>query len=298
MAWGAGNELWVVNTHYSCFCTIDGSASVTPRWRPPFVSPLKPTDRGHLNGLAMADVRPRYVTAIGETDDPAGGRANKAKGGIVMDVASGEVITRGLSMPHSPRWYGGRLWVCESGAGTFGYIDPNSLNYVPIAEVPGFTGGLEFAGNFAFVGLSQVRESAVFSGIALTERLTEEQRNCGVCLIDLSNGQVVALVAVRGHRAGVRTGRQRHRGYWRLRVEWVHHRRQVGKRPVNRRIHSFLGPACRDGHRQQSEPTGGGGPGHLHATGQWRLDHAERQPGDDRIERHCVRRRDAQQRRR
>ena len=208
MAWGTGGELWVVNTRFSCLCTLDGSASFAPRWRPPFVSALEPTDRCHLNGLGMVDGRPRYVTALGETDDPAGWRANKAKGGIVMDVASGEVITRGLSMPHSPRWYGGRLWVCESGAGTFGFIDPNSLKYVPIAEVPGFTRGLDFAGGapgagqgpppdgrvLAFVGLSQVRESAVFSGIAITERLTEEQRTCGVCAIDLTTGQVVALL--------------------------------------------------------------------------------------------------------
>jgi uncharacterized protein (TIGR03032 family) len=111
-----------------------------------------------------------------------------------MDVASGEVITRGLSMPHSPRWYAGRLWVCESGAGTFGFIDPNARKYMPIAEVPGFTRGVDFAGNLAFVGLSQVRESAVFSGIAITERLTEEERTCAVCVIDLTSGQVVALL--------------------------------------------------------------------------------------------------------
>jgi uncharacterized protein (TIGR03032 family) len=194
MAWGTGGELWVVNTRFSCLCTLDGSASFAPRWRPPFVSALEPTDRCHLNGLGMVDGRPRYVTALGETDEPAGWRANKAKGGIVMDVASGEVITRGLSMPHSPRWYGGRLWVCESGAGTFGFVDPNSHKYVPTTEVPGFTRGLDFAGNLAFVGLSQVRESAVFSGIAITERLTEEQRTCGVCAIDLTTGQVVALL--------------------------------------------------------------------------------------------------------
>jgi len=194
MAWGAGNELWVVNTRFSCLCTLDGSASFAPRWRPPFVSALEPTDRCHLNGLGMVDGRPRYVTALGETDEPMGWRANKAKGGILMDVASGEVITRGLSMPHSPRWYAGRLWVCESGAGTFGFIDPNTRKYEPIAEVPGFTRGVDFAGNLAFVGLSQVRESAVFSGIPITERLTGEQRTCGVCVIDLTTGQVVALL--------------------------------------------------------------------------------------------------------
>jgi uncharacterized protein (TIGR03032 family) len=121
-------------------------------------------------------------------------RAHEATGGIVMDVVSGEVITRGLSMPHSPRWYAGRHWVCESGTGTFGFIDPNSRKYTPIAEVPGFTRGVDFAGNLAFFGLSQVRESAVFSGIPITERLTEDQRTCGVCAIDLTSGNVVALL--------------------------------------------------------------------------------------------------------
>jgi uncharacterized protein (TIGR03032 family) len=194
MAWGAGGALWVVNTRFSCLCTLDGSASFAPQWRPPFVTALEPTDRCHLNGLGMEGGRPRYVTALGETNEPAGWRANKAKGGILMDVASGEVITSGLSMPHSPRWYAGRLWVCESGTGTFGFIDPSTRTYKPVAEAPGFTRGVDFAGNLAFVGLSQVRESAVFSGIPITERLGENERTCGVCVIDLQSAQVVALL--------------------------------------------------------------------------------------------------------
>ena len=75
-----------------------------------------------------------------------------------------------------------------------GFIDPNSRKYVPVAEVPGFTRGLDFVGNLAFVGLSQVRESAVFSGIPITERLAENERTCGVCVIDLTSGQVIALL--------------------------------------------------------------------------------------------------------
>jgi uncharacterized protein (TIGR03032 family) len=194
LAWAEGGELWVVNTRFSCLCTLDRSASFTPRWRPPFVTALEPTDRCHLNGLGMVDGKPRYVTALGETDEPAGWRQNKAHGGILMDVASGEVITRGLSMPHSPRWYAGRLWLCESGTGTLGYIDPRTGRYEPIAEVPGFTRGLEFAGGLALVGLSQVRESAVFSGIPITDRLAEDERTCGVCVVDLATGRVVALL--------------------------------------------------------------------------------------------------------
>jgi uncharacterized protein (TIGR03032 family) len=171
MAYGAGGELWFANTRFSCLATLDPDASFTPRWRPPFVTELEPSDRCHLNGLAMVDGRPKYVTALGATDTPAGWRANKAKGGVLMDVDSGEVICRGLSMPHSPRWYGGRLWVCESGSGTLGTVDLGTGRYEAVAAAPGFTRGLHFAGDLAFVGLSQVRESAVFTGIPITDRL-------------------------------------------------------------------------------------------------------------------------------
>jgi len=194
MAWGQGEELWVVNTRFSCLCTLDRSASFTPRWRPSFVTALEPSDRCHLNGLAMRDGRPQYVTALGATDAPAGWREHKAHGGIVVDVATGEILARELSMPHSPRWYAGRLWVCESGTGTLGAIDLVTGRYQAIAAVPGFTRGLDFAGNLAFVGLSQVRESAVFSGIPITQRLKETERTCGVCVVDLNMGEPIALL--------------------------------------------------------------------------------------------------------
>jgi uncharacterized protein (TIGR03032 family) len=194
LAWGTGEELWAVNTRFSCLCTFDRTASFTPRWRPPFVTALEPTDRCHLNGLAMVEGRPRYITALGATDAPAGWRENKARGGIVMDIASGAILSRGLSMPHSPRWYAGRLWLCESGDGTLGYLDSSSGRYQSLAAMPGFTRGLDFAGELAFVGLSQVRESAVFSGIPITERLPAEARTCGVCVVDLRRGEPVALL--------------------------------------------------------------------------------------------------------
>jgi uncharacterized protein (TIGR03032 family) len=194
MAYGAGGQLWFVNTRFSCLATLDSEASFTPRWRPPFVTELEPTDRCHLNGLAMVDGKPKYVTALGATNERAGWRPNKAKDGILMDVDSGAILCRGLSMPHSPRWYARRLWVCESGSGTLGTVELNTGRYEAVAAVPGFTRGLDFAGDFAFVGLSQVRESAVFSGIPITERLTAEQRTCGVCVVDLRRGETVALL--------------------------------------------------------------------------------------------------------
>lgn len=193
VAW-AGEELWLVNTRFSCLCTLDRRYSFVPRWRPKFVTGLAPEDRCHLNGLSLRDGRPRYVTALGETDGAAGWRENKARGGCLIDVESGEFISRGLSMPHSPRWHNGRLWVLESGAGSLATVDLNSGRLESVALVPGFTRGLDFVGPFALIGLSQVRETALFSGIPITDRLPVEERKCGVWVVDTRSGQIVAFL--------------------------------------------------------------------------------------------------------
>ena len=194
MGFAADGELWLVNTRFSCLCTLDDRHSFVPRWRPRFITGLTPDDRCHLNGLGMRDGAPRYVTALGTTDAGAGWRADKARGGVLIDVPSGETIVAGLSMPHSPRWHDGRLWVCESGTGTIGVVDEARGKYEPVAELPGFTRGLDFAGPYAFVGLSQVRETAVFSGIPLAERLAPEERSCGAWVVDTRTGRAVALL--------------------------------------------------------------------------------------------------------
>lgn len=190
----APSELWFVNTRFSCLATHDPDHSFAPVWRPKFISQLTPDDRCHLNGLGLVDGRPRWATALGETDTGGGWRENKKSGGILIDIESNEIISRGLSMPHSPRWHAGRLWLLESGTGSLGFVDLNTGRYEPIAHLDGFTRGLEVVGNLAFVGLSQVRETAVFSGIQITERLQETERTCGVWVVDIDRGQVVAFL--------------------------------------------------------------------------------------------------------
>ena len=192
MAYGNNDELWVVNTRFSCLCTLDNVNSFVPRWKPSFISGYSPNDRCHLNGLGMVDGKATYVTALGETNTATGWRANKKDGGILIDVPSGEIIARNLSMPHSPRWHNGQLWVLESGKGTLSIVDPQTGKHEPIATLPGFTRGLDFYGPLAFIGLSQVRETAVFSGIPITEQAIE--RNCGVWVVNIQTGQVVAFV--------------------------------------------------------------------------------------------------------
>ena len=195
MTW-SNNELWFINTRFSCLCTRDMKYSFVPRWRPPFVSAIAPEDRCHLNGMCEAprqpDDAPRFfVTALGETNEPTGWRKNKGAGGILMATDCNEVMLRCLSMPHSPRWYADQLWLLESGNGTFGRVDLQAGRYEPVASLPGFTRGIDFCGQYAFIGLSQVRESAIFSGISIAERPVSE-RSCGVCVVDLLTGQTVA----------------------------------------------------------------------------------------------------------
>jgi len=188
-----GDELWFVNTRFSCLCTRSAIHNFVPRWRPPFVSALAPEDRCHLNGLGVRDGKVRYVTALGATDTAGGWRAAKKDGGVLIDVEHNEILARGLSMPHSPRWYAGKLWVLNSGSGGLGTIDPATGKYEEVASLPGFTRGLDFVGPLAFIGLSQVRESAVFSGIAIADRPVEE-RCCGVWVVNIQTGRMIAFV--------------------------------------------------------------------------------------------------------
>lgn len=195
MAYGQ-EGLWVINTKMSCLCTIDNENSFTPQWRPPFVSAYDLTDRCHLNGLALKDGKPIYVTALGETDTGGGWRLNKAHGGLMMDIANNGIVGRGLSMPHSPRWYMNKLWFLESGNGSLALLNPETGEKETIVELPGFTRGLSFVGRYAFIGLSQVRETAVFAGLPLTER--ESTRNCGVWIIDIETRQTVGFLTFVG----------------------------------------------------------------------------------------------------
>lgn len=191
-----GGECWYVNTLFSCLCTLDTEHSFVPRWRPRFVSALAPEDRCHLNGLAMLEGKPRWLTALGETDTPQGWRANKKDGGILIDALSNEIVARGLSMPHSPRWYQGRLWFLESGRGSLATIDPANGRVETVARLPGFTRGLDFVGPVAFVGLSQLRETNAFTDIPVTDEHAE--RACGVWLVDIQTGATVGFLRFSG----------------------------------------------------------------------------------------------------
>lgn len=192
MAFAADGQLWFVNTRFSCLCTLDGVSSFAPRWRPSFVSALSPEDRCHLNGLGMLNGAPRYVTALGRGDSFEGWRPTKANGGLLIDIQTNRILCDDLSMPHSPRWHAGQLWVLESGRGGLCRVDYATGRRHTVAQVPGFTRGLDFHGPLAFVGLSQVRDAKAFSNLPLTEGQAE--RICGVWVVNINNGETLGFL--------------------------------------------------------------------------------------------------------
>jgi len=189
-----------INTLFSCIASPSESHSFRVLWKPPFISRLAAEDRCHLNGLAMENGAPRFVTAVAASDVHEGWREHRRDGGVVIEVPGGEIVARGLSMPHSPRLHGGRLYVLNSGAGEFGCVDVASGKFEPIAFCPGYARGLAFVGNYAVIGLSACRENRTFSGLPLDDALAKKNvaPRCGLLVVDLRSGDVVHSLTIEG----------------------------------------------------------------------------------------------------
>ncbi|MEK8018890.1 MAG: TIGR03032 family protein [Candidatus Parabeggiatoa sp.] len=185
-----------INTLFSCLATVSEQHSFQALWQPPFISKLVAEDRCHLNGLALQDGQPRYVTSVSQSDVADGWRENRQAGGTVIDVQTNEIMLSGLSMPHSPRYYQGKLWLLNSGTGELGYLE--SDHFEPVTFCPGYLRGLRFVGHFAIVGLSKPRLSKTFSELKLNETLKEKQTHCGLQIIDLRTGECVHWLRISG----------------------------------------------------------------------------------------------------
>jgi uncharacterized protein (TIGR03032 family) len=194
-----GRVLFVA-TGFGCIGTVAERSSFTPLWRPPFLSKMAAEDRCHLNGLALDAGRPRFATMVSASDVVDGWRDKRRDGGVVVEIPDGRVIAGGLSMPHSPRLYRGRLWLHNSGSGHFGSIHPAGGEFEPLTFCPGYLRGLAFVGDHAIVGLSHPRHDKTFSGLALDEELARRnaEPRCGLLVIDLNSGDVAHWLRVDG----------------------------------------------------------------------------------------------------
>lgn len=191
-----GDEgLWMVNSMFSCLATLEANSSFVPRWKPDFITELVAEDRCHLNGMCLKDGKPKYVTTFNQTNE-RGAWKKEMQSGTLMDVDTGEVLIKDLDMPHSPRFHRGFVDFCESGKGLVYKYNPETKELVTIAEVQGFTRGMDFYGPLMFVGLSQVRKSDVLKTASLADKY--EETYCGVWVINLDDDSVVATLSFEG----------------------------------------------------------------------------------------------------
>ncbi len=170
--WG-NDGLWVVNSSFSCLSSLDPRYSFVPRWKPPFISALVAEDRCHLNGMTLKDGQPAYVTTFSTADERGKWRDGEGFNGTLMDVQRNEILVAGLAMPHSPRWYRGKVYYCHSGLGQLCCYDPASGENRVLAEVPGFTRGMDFHGPILVMGLSRVRQTDVSRPAPLAQKYDE-----------------------------------------------------------------------------------------------------------------------------
>jgi uncharacterized protein (TIGR03032 family) len=181
--------LWGVNTSFSCLCKIDENYSFNPVWKPHFIDSLSSEDRCHLNGLAMQDGMPQYVSALGKENSTQSWRKNITKGGVLIHVPTNEIIIEGLAMPHAPRLYDGQLYALLSARQELVCIDPNKGTYDVVTKVPGFVRGMTKLGDFLFIGTSKLRKgSTTFKELEIDEAADK----AGVLVVHLPTAKVVA----------------------------------------------------------------------------------------------------------
>jgi uncharacterized protein (TIGR03032 family) len=196
---GSGNVVFV-NTRFGCLATVSDAFSFEPLWWPPFQTRRSQGDCCHLNGVAMVDGRPGYVTSVSSTPEFDSWRLHRTGGGVVTDISSGEIVCAGLSMPHSPRLHQGDLWLANAGTGELGRVDLDRGRFEPIAFAPGFLRGLTFVGDYAVVGSSRFRDGGLYSGLPLDETLAKAgtEPKLGIFIVSLATGAIAEWLLVEG----------------------------------------------------------------------------------------------------
>jgi uncharacterized protein (TIGR03032 family) len=145
-----------------------------------------------LNSIAGgASIAESYFTASAAI--PSGRRPGHLnfpvdRRGVVFSGKTREVVGTGLTRPHSARLRSGEVWVDNSGYGEFGRIRGGRFEVV--WKLKGWTRGLCFHGNIAFVGTSRVipRFRHYAPGIDC------EQSECGVHALDMWSGKVLGSI--------------------------------------------------------------------------------------------------------
>ncbi len=203
IAWGK-QGLWVVNSTFSCLSRLSPNHSFIACWQPPFIQELVPEDRCHLNGMAMLDGEPRYVTTFNQADRRDSWRVKGLQAvGTLIDIKHNRILKNDLLLPHSPRCHQGWVYYCASAHGEVQRYHPQTDITELVCQLPGFTRGMAFIGDLLLVATSKVRPSQLHDTegappMPLQQRLGETQSICGVWLVDTETGNIIASLQFGG----------------------------------------------------------------------------------------------------
>ncbi len=192
LSFGEGEQLYAVNTLFSCLVKIDDNYNFTPYWRPSFIDKIVSEDRCHLNGMALQRGKPKYATAFNNGNTYQSWREKVTKTGILIDVDSNEIIAKELAMPHSPRVFNNQLYVLLSATGELVKIDVASGKKETVIQLQGFVRGMDIHKDYLFIGLSKLREnSSTFAKLDFAKNANE----AGIAIVHLPTGALVGKIS-------------------------------------------------------------------------------------------------------
>jgi len=197
------------STHDSAgLCTLNLDCSFRPpRWRPPFITklsmedPLPPERPGHPGRHAEV----RHPPSAPRTNPPPRlGGPPRATGGVIMDVPSRRLHSaRGSPCPTPP---GGMRTICSS-SNRGPAVSPSSIPATGKPQSHHTAAGLHPRRRFLWPlrlhrPLTGSRVGRLQRHPPSTDRLKEEERQCGLWVVDLRTGENGRLPPLRLRRAG------------------------------------------------------------------------------------------------
>lgn len=186
-------DLYVTATGVNFLARIHPGGGFERVWNPKCLDRLGrkafSTNYLQLNSIARGKtIKDSFFTAFSDQPTQAKpwklGYGPKNKG-VVFEGSSRETIYRGLTCPHSIRKRMGKLWLCDSGMGELGTLDPAQGRYTTVTKLPGFTRGLTLLGPYAIVGLSKV----IPKYEPYAPGLDPKKSQCGVVFVNQKTGK-------------------------------------------------------------------------------------------------------------
>jgi uncharacterized protein (TIGR03032 family) len=189
-----GGKLYGSAAGRNLVAEIGPDAMWRPRWWPRIVdvngSPDQRRNWLQLNSIAAGmTLRDSFFTASADRRlryTPGDQRFDPDGRGVIFSGRTREVLVGGLTRPHSARLRGGVLWVDNSGYGTVGVVAGGRLEVAQ--RLPGWTRGLCFVDDVAFVGTSQVLPRFAHYAPGVRRAV------CGVHALDAGNGAILGSI--------------------------------------------------------------------------------------------------------